>query len=164
MKVSELISRGEAFKLLGVTPGVDDAEIKRAFKRKARECHPDFNPEGEAEFLRLTQAYEIVSNGADVSDVFDLLNFINAEPRTSGRDVELTVHLTREEHVSGVVKKIQTPEWAGDNTLWVKIPPLFSVNSRLKISGKGEPGLEQESDGHLYLKVIPDNGEATFLD
>ncbi len=34
-----------AWRVLGVTPGADATEIKRAYRRLARACHPDLHPE-----------------------------------------------------------------------------------------------------------------------
>lgn len=52
------------FQLLQVSADVTPAELKAAFRRQARECHPDLhpdNPNAEAEFRRLSEAYDIVS-------------------------------------------------------------------------------------------------------
>ncbi len=37
-------TRAAAFRILGVPPGSDATEIKRAFRRRARELHPDLHP------------------------------------------------------------------------------------------------------------------------
>ncbi len=55
----------ELYDLLGVSPDATQEEIKRAYRRKARECHPDVNPgdpEAEERFKRITKAYEILSD------------------------------------------------------------------------------------------------------
>src|SRR5439155_22385118 len=53
------------YEILGVARDADDAEIKRAFRRRARELHPDVNPDdpaAEARFKELAEAYEVLSN------------------------------------------------------------------------------------------------------
>lgn len=49
------------YEVLGVRPEADEQELKRAYRRLARELHPDANggdPEAEARFKEVTIAYE----------------------------------------------------------------------------------------------------------
>ena len=53
------------FKVLGVDRGADADTIKRAFRKLAREYHPDVNPgnaEAEAKFKEVSEAYEVLSD------------------------------------------------------------------------------------------------------
>ena len=52
------------YDLLGVPRDADDAAIKKAFRRLARELHPDVSsaPDAEARFREVTEAYEVLSN------------------------------------------------------------------------------------------------------
>lgn len=52
------------YETLGVSKDATQAEIKGAFRKKARELHPDVNkaPEAEAQFKELGKAYETLSN------------------------------------------------------------------------------------------------------
>ncbi len=47
------------YEVLGVARGADDADIKKAFRRLARELHPDVNKEPGAEerFKEAAEAY-----------------------------------------------------------------------------------------------------------
>lgn len=47
---------------LGVRPGCPPGELKAAFRRRARELHPDAPAGDSAEFVRLREAYEALSD------------------------------------------------------------------------------------------------------
>ena len=53
------------FKVLGVERGTDADGIKRAFRKLARQYHPDVNPDdasAEARFKEISEAYEVLSD------------------------------------------------------------------------------------------------------
>jgi curved DNA-binding protein len=53
------------FKVLGVDRSADADAIKRAFRKLARQYHPDVNPgnqEAEAKFKEISEAYEVLSD------------------------------------------------------------------------------------------------------
>lgn len=53
------------YAILGVDRSADQKEIKRAFRKKARESHPDVNrdnPAAEAQFKDVNEAYEVLSD------------------------------------------------------------------------------------------------------
>ncbi len=52
------------YELLGVPRDADDATIKKAFRRLARELHPDVSaaPDAEARFREAAEAYEVLTN------------------------------------------------------------------------------------------------------
>jgi molecular chaperone DnaJ len=55
----------DPYEVLGVTRDADEGEIKKAFRRMARELHPDVNshdPEAEDKFKEAAEAYEILSD------------------------------------------------------------------------------------------------------
>src|SRR5436189_1153071 len=53
------------YEVLGVARDAGDNEIKKAFRRLARELHPDVNsddPDAEAKFKEAAEAYEVLSD------------------------------------------------------------------------------------------------------
>ena len=61
----------EHFKTLGVTVNATDEEIKKAYRRKARDVHPDRNASAEAHevFIKLKKAYDFQCDGGRRLDI-----------------------------------------------------------------------------------------------
>jgi len=58
-------STRDYYEVLGVSRDADDAAIKKAFRRLARELHPDVNrhdPDAEDKFKEAAEAYEVLSD------------------------------------------------------------------------------------------------------
>ena len=59
------MSKRDYYEVLGVSRGATDQEIKKAFRKIARELHPDVNghdPEAEDKFKEAAEAYEVLSD------------------------------------------------------------------------------------------------------
>ena len=62
-----MATKRDYYEVLGVSPEAPEAEIKKSYRRLARDHHPDANPGdsgAEERFKELTEAYEILSNPA----------------------------------------------------------------------------------------------------
>jgi molecular chaperone DnaJ len=71
------------YEVLGLTREADDAEIKKAFRRLARELHPDVSQEPDAEerFKEAVEAYEVLSK-SETRELYD--RFGHAGLRSGG--------------------------------------------------------------------------------
>lgn len=61
------------YRVLGLRQGASDDEIKKAYRRKAMEFHPDRNqsPDAQEIFIRITEAYEYLTthpHGRNISE------------------------------------------------------------------------------------------------
>jgi molecular chaperone DnaJ len=75
--------RRDPYEVLGVARGADDGEIKKTFRRLARELHPDVNrhdPEAEEKFKEAAEAYEILSD-PDSRSTYDRFGFEGLDSR-----------------------------------------------------------------------------------
>ncbi len=65
-------SQRDYYEVLGVPRNAGDAEIKKAFRRLARELHPDVSdlPDAEERFKELVEAYEVLSS-AERRELYD---------------------------------------------------------------------------------------------
>ena len=59
------MSKRDYYEILGVSKGVDNKELKRAYRKLAMKYHPDRNPDdkdAEAKFKEATEAYEVLGD------------------------------------------------------------------------------------------------------
>lgn len=55
----------DPYEILGLTKAATDDEIKKAYRKLVRTCHPDLHPDdagAETRFKTITGAYEILKN------------------------------------------------------------------------------------------------------
>ena len=67
------MAKRDYYEVLGVARGADAAEIKKAYRQKAKELHPDRNkdnPDAEAQFKEANEAYEVLKD-ADKKAAYD---------------------------------------------------------------------------------------------
>lgn len=126
------------YEILGVSRDADPDTIKKAFRRLARDTHPDANPddpEAEARFREIAEAYEVLSDpqkrarydrgetigGQDLFSQFggleDILNqffggaafggFGGQRGPARGRDVAVRIDLTLAEAAFGLDREVE---------------------------------------------------------
>ncbi len=206
------------YKTLGVGKQASADEIKKSFRRKARQYHPDVKPDDKAaeqKFKEINEAYEVLGDekkrqqydtygdsfqqqgggpggfpggrpgGFDINDLFGgggARNFSSrrgggcgagdpsdvfanlfggggfqqaqsAGPRRGG-NAEHQVEIEFAESITGTELKLRVDA----QQVNVKVPPGTVNGARLRLKGKGHPGVNNGPAGDLILtiKVRPD--------
>jgi DnaJ-class molecular chaperone len=199
------------YQTLGVARSASQDEIKRAYRRLAKEHHPDRNPNdpaAETRFKEVQQAYEILSNAEsraqydqfgeagvgrwssdprgqrvyqwgggskiNIDDLDDLMSAFGGgrpasifdelfggrrqgwDPQPSSRrgaDEEHRISLTFEQAVHGctVAVKPAHARTGKAEELEVKIPAGVEDGQRIRLKGRGRPGVNGGPPGDLFL-------------
>ncbi|MFD2675174.1 DnaJ C-terminal domain-containing protein [Gulosibacter bifidus] len=74
------------YKILGVEKDVTSADLKKQYHRLARKYHPDSNPdnpEAEAKFKEVSEAYDVLSDPKDRQE-YDQIRAMGGGPRFTG--------------------------------------------------------------------------------
>ena len=182
---------------LGVPRDADADTIRKAYRKLARQHHPDVSTDAgaEARFKEVAEAYATLkdpekraaydqlgqraggeefrpppqwqrdfSTGAgfedlDLADLLDALgrrHGMGRQRRTvplKGRDHEASVRLSLEDAHRGTTVSLDVEHEDGTHTLAVTVPPGVTEGQRLRLRGKGGPGVHGGPAGDIYLQI-----------
>ena len=103
--------------ILGVTRSSSEEEIKKAYRKLAKEWHPDINksPEAEGKFKDINEAYEALTKedsidrlNLDINDIFSNLNFgnlFNIDPLSRFSNTSMNSDMSISFEIEGSVKE-----------------------------------------------------------
>jgi molecular chaperone DnaJ len=205
----------DLYAALGVAEDADQKSISRAYRKLARELHPDIHPdepEAAERFKDVTAAYDVLGDetkraeydefrravaGAtrsqregrgwnayergdfgnddeqawttfdgstwstfDGGSIDDLLSrFMGRATRDGakmarpGDDLEAVLDLTFEDAARGVTTEVTLQRADGSQSFKVRVPSGVSDGQRIRLAGKGGPGINGGPAGDLYAVV-----------
>ncbi len=172
---------GDYYEILGVGRDANKAEVKTAFRRLARELHPDVNdhdPEAEEKFKAAAEAYEVLSDperrraydaygheglrgaGAapggfgSVEDIFQAFfsgNFGFEVRRGPMRGQDL-IHQVEISAIDAMLgTKIKIPSHEGERE--IELPAGTQPGSQFALRGHGMPGANGGPPGDMVIAV-----------
>jgi DnaJ-class molecular chaperone len=172
---------GDYYEILGVERDANKAQVKTAFRRLARELHPDVNdhdPQAEEKFKAAAEAYEVLSDperrraydaygheglrgaGAapggfgSVEDIFQAFfsgNFGFEVRRGPMRGQDL-IHTVEISAIDAMLgAKIKIPSHEGERE--IELPSGTQPGSQFALRGHGMPGANGGPPGDMVIAV-----------
>ena len=171
----------DLYNILGVPRTASAEEIKKAYRQKAKQHHPD-RPDGNAEmFKRVNEAYEILSNsdkrnaydnpnpgfsfnsenfangnnpfrGSPFEHMFDQFSHGRQQPKN--RDITLAAKIELADVYNGKDLILQYRLQSGKTeTVTVNIPPGARDNDTIRYEGLGDDGHKRFQRGDLNVRI-----------
>ena len=81
-----MADKRDYYEVLGVSKGASDDEIKKAFRKLAKQYHPDVNPDdatAESKFKEVNEAYEVLSDSSK-KERYDQFGHAGVDPSYGG--------------------------------------------------------------------------------
>tara|TARA_R110000772_G_scaffold253039_1_gene368603 strand:+ start:1239 stop:2069 length:831 start_codon:yes stop_codon:yes gene_type:complete len=180
----------DPYNILGVNKSSSADDIKKAYRKLAKENHPDTKNGNEEKFKEAADAYETLGNpqkkakydqaqanpfgsgfgGGDFNDSMfeDLLknqNFAGAFNQrygynTQGRNTQGTLQISLTDAYYGISRDMSI----GMKTIKVNIPAGIKSGQKLKLKGLGQRGQTEELNGDLIMTIEVLNDNNFFID
>ena len=166
------------YSVLGVSQTASEDEIKQAYRKLAKQHHPDRGGD-EEKFKAVNEAYDNIKNpqpkqpeypqgfGPDgfqgmggFEDLFrQHFNFTQRTPRNA--DVLITYYITLEELISNANKDIEIRHQGGTRTVSISVPAGIYDGVEVKYTGFGQDNLPGPPGNLVVLYRIKKHPEFT---
>jgi len=169
------------YKVLGVSPKASESEIRSAYRKLARQYHPDVSKEANAEerFKEIGEAYETLKDkekraeydqykamggkpgfgntggqfNGDFSDLFGSFFNGGAQRPQTGQAIEANLEIDLQMAISGGKRRFSLATTEGQKSLQVTIKPGTLDGQKIRLSGQGRAGIMGGKAGDLILII-----------
>ena len=166
--VSNGPNESEALAILGLEKNATLEEKKRIFKSLTRKYHPDLNDGDDKKFKMITQAYAVLTADPSKQDAdspppnpfADLDDWavasdegIKISKPGDGKDIDIKIKVDSKLALLGGQKAISYTVSGARRSFKIKIPMGTSNGKKIRVAGKGYPGILGGKAGDLYILV-----------
>lgn len=147
-----MVKDTEYYDVLGVSPTATAMEIKKAYRKKAMQTHPDKNPndpEAETKFQAVGEAYQVLSD-TELRSRYDQFGKDDAVPQQGFEDAE--------EYFSAIFGGDGFKDWIGEFSLFK------DLNDASEMMDKGQNAEVPNSAGAIDSTSHTTSGEITKPD
>ena len=178
----------DPYNILGVDKTASDKEIKKAYRKLAKENHPDKVEGNEEKFKEIADAYETLGNpqkkaqydqgannpfadfghdftGSMFEDLLRNQNFSGAFNQrygynTKGRNTTGVLRITLADAYYGTSRDVSI----GMKTIKLDIPAGIRSGQKLRLKGLGQRGQTEDLSGDLIMTIEVLNDNNFFVD
>ncbi len=178
----------DPYNILGVDKASSENDIKKAYRKLAKEYHPDKAEGNEEKFKEIADAYETLSNpqkknqydqmannpfadfgndftGSMFDDLLKNQNFAGAFNQrygynAKGRNTTGVLRITLADAYYGTSRDVGI----GMKTIKVDIPPGIRSGQKLRLKGLGQRGQTEDLNGDLIMTIEVINDSNFFVD
>ena len=170
------------YSTLGVDKNTSQQDLKKAYKKKSMQFHPDRPGGDEAKFKEVNEAYSVLSDptkrraydeklafksgsfnfdqgGRPWENINPFFNEFFRDPRASqsvrqNRDIRLTYKLMLDECFTGKDVQLRYTLPSGDvKDIDIKIPPGAKNGDTIRFEGLGDNSIKHMPKGNLLLTI-----------